>query len=53
MKIVILVTVIESLALMSAIMFFHYRRSQSRKRALDLRRRYVTITEPQKAGLKI
>jgi hypothetical protein len=34
MKIVILITVIESLAVTSAIIYLHYRRSQSRKRVL-------------------
>ena len=38
MKIVILVTVIESLAVMLAITYFYYRRSQSEKRALVTRR---------------
>jgi hypothetical protein len=45
MKIVILITVIESLAVMLAIMYFFYRRSQSGKRALVLRRPHVSITE--------
>jgi hypothetical protein len=34
MKIVILITVIESSAVMLAILYFYYRRSQSGKRAL-------------------
>ena len=34
MKMVILITVIESLAVMLAILYFYYRRSQSGKRAL-------------------
>ena len=34
MKIVILMTVFESLAVMLAFLYFYYRRSQSRKRAL-------------------
>ncbi len=50
MKILILITVIESLAVMSAIMYFHYRRSQSRKRALVPGGRHVSITKQQKAG---
>ncbi len=32
MKTVILITVIESLAIMLAILYFYYRRSESRKR---------------------
>ena len=44
MKIVILITVIESLTVMLAIMYFFYRRSQSGNRALVLRRRHVSIT---------
>ena len=43
MKIVILITVIESLAVTLAIMYFYYRRSQSGKRALVLRRGHVSI----------
>ena len=45
MKIVILITMIESLAVTSVIMYFHYRRSQSRKRVLVSRRRHESITE--------
>ena len=45
MKIVILITVIESLAVMSAVIYFHYRRSQSRRRVLVPRRRHESITE--------
>jgi hypothetical protein len=44
MKILILITVIESLAVMLAILYFYYRRSQSGKRALVLRRSHVPIT---------
>jgi hypothetical protein len=44
MKIVILITVIESLAVMLAIVYFYYRRSQLGKRALVLRRPHVPIT---------
>jgi hypothetical protein len=51
MKIVILITVIESLAVMLAIMYFYYRRSQSGKRALVLRRPHVSITEQAKLVL--
>jgi len=45
MKIVILITVIESLAVTLAIMYFYYRRSRSGERALVLRRPHVSITE--------
>jgi hypothetical protein len=45
MKIVILITVIESLAVMSAILYFYCRRSQSGKRAVVLRRGHVSITK--------
>jgi len=45
MKIVILITVIESLTVMLAIMYFYYRRTQSGKRALVPRRLHVSITE--------
>lgn len=45
MKTVILITVIESLAIMLAILYFYYRRSQSGKRALVLRRRSQLIDE--------
>ena len=38
MKTVILITVIQSLAVMPAILYFYYRRSQSAKRALVVRR---------------
>ena len=41
MKIVILITVIESLAVMLAIMYFYYRRSESGKRALVVHWRHV------------
>ena len=51
MKIVILITVIESLAVMLAIMYFYYRRSQSRKRALVICRPHVSITEQAQAKL--
>jgi len=49
MKIVILITVIESLAVMLAILYFYYRRSQSLKRALVFRRPNVSITEQAQA----
>jgi len=42
MKMVILITVIESLAVMLAITYFYYRRSQSGKRALVFRRKLVS-----------
>lgn len=48
MKIVILITVIESSAVMLAIMYFYYTRSQSERRALVLRRRRVSFTEQAK-----
>ena len=63
MKIVILITVIESLAVMLAILYFYYRRGQSGKldcsqfidellhRALVFRRPSVSITEQAKAVL--
>ena len=51
MEIVILITVIESLAVTLAIVYFHYRRSQSRKRALVSRRPHVSITEQTQAKL--
>lgn len=51
MKIVILITVIESLAVMLAIMYFYYRRSESGKRALVLRRPHVSITGQAQAKL--
>ena len=51
MKIVIVITVIESLAVTLAIMYFYYRRSQSGKRALVLRRGDVSITRQAKAVL--
>ena len=44
MKIVILITVIESFAVMSVVLYFHYRR-QSRKRVLVSRRRHDSIIE--------
>jgi hypothetical protein len=49
MKIVILIIVIESLAVMLAILYFYYRRSQSGKRALALRRSDGSITEQAQA----
>jgi hypothetical protein len=49
MKIVILITVIESSAIVLAILYFYYRRSQSRKRALVSRRPSVSITEQAQA----
>lgn len=51
MKIVIVITVIESLAVTLAIMYFYYRRSQSGKRALVLRRGDVSITRQAKVVL--
>ena len=51
MKTVILITVIESLAVMLAILYFYYRRSQSGKRALVLRRRHVANTKQAKLVL--
>ena len=44
MKTVILITVIESLVVMLATIYFYYRRSQSGKRALVVRRPHVSIT---------
>jgi Na+/H+ antiporter NhaD/arsenite permease-like protein len=51
MKIVILITVIESLVVMLAIMYLYYRRSQSEKRSLVLHHRHVSITEQAKLVL--
>ena len=51
MKIVILITVIESLVVTLAILFFYYRRSQSGTRALVYRRPHVSITEQAQAKL--
>ena len=51
MKIIILFTVIESLAVMLAILYFYYRRSQSGKRALVFRRPHVSITQQAQAKL--
>ena len=51
MKMVILITVIESLAVMLAILYFYYRRSQSGKFALVFRRRDVSITNQAKLVL--
>jgi Na+/H+ antiporter NhaD/arsenite permease-like protein len=51
MKIVILITVIESLIIMLAILYFYYRRSQPGKRALVLRRRHVSNTKQAKLVL--
>ena len=48
MRIVILITVIESFAVMLAIMYFYYQRNQSGKRALVLRRGHVPITKQAK-----
>lgn len=45
MKTVILITVIESLAVMLAIMYLYYRRSRSGKRALVVPRRHVSVTD--------
>ena len=52
MKTVILITVIESFAVMLAIMYFYYRRSLSAKRALVLRRPRVSSTEQAKLALR-
>ena len=52
MKIVILITVIESFAVMSVAIYFHYRRSQSRKRVLVSRRRMSLLTS-SKGGIKM
>ena len=52
MKIVILITVIESLAVMLAILYFYYRRSQSGKGALVFRRGHVSITKQAKLVLQ-
>jgi hypothetical protein len=49
MKIVILITVIESSAVMLAMLYFYCRRSQSGKRALLSRRLDVSITEQAQA----
>lgn len=51
MKMVILITVVESLAVMLAILYFYYRRSEPGKRALVLRRPHVSITEQAKLVL--
>ena len=48
MKMVILITVIESLVVTLAIMYFYYRGSLSKKLALVLRRRHVSITKQAK-----
>jgi len=53
MKIVILITVIESLAVTLAILYFYYRRSQSGKPALVGRRPHVSITEQTQAKLEL
>ena len=53
MKIVILITVIESLAVTLTILYFYYRRIQSRKRALVFRRPHVSITEQAQAKLEL
>ena len=45
MKMVILITVIESFAVTLAIMYFYYRRIQSGQRALILRRGHVAIAK--------
>ena len=49
MKIAILITVIESSAVMLAILYFYYRRSQPGKRALVFSRPSVSITEQAQA----
>jgi len=51
MKIVILITVIESSAVMLAILYFYYRHSQPGKRALVFSRPSVSITEQAQAKL--
>jgi hypothetical protein len=51
MKTVILITVIESFALMLAIMYLYYRRRQSGKRALVVPRRHVSVTDQAKLVL--
>lgn len=51
MKIVILITVIESFAVMLAIMYVYYSRSQSGKRALVIRRPHVSRTQQAKLVL--
>jgi len=51
MKIVILITVIESFAVMLAIMYFYYCRSQSGKRALVIYRPHVSSAEQAKLVL--
>jgi hypothetical protein len=48
MKIVILITVIESLVVMLAITYFYYRRTSQGKRALVLRRLQVSTTKQAK-----
>ena len=48
MKTVILITVIESSAVMLAILYLYYRRSQSRKRALVFRRPDVSIAQQRR-----
>jgi hypothetical protein len=45
MKIVILITVIESSAVMLAILYFYYRRTQSEKRTLVFRRPALAFRE--------
>ena len=50
-KIFILITVIDSLAVMLAILYICYRRIQSGKRALVFRRPDVSIPEPAKLVL--
>jgi hypothetical protein len=49
MKIVILITVIESSVVMLAILYFYYRRSESTKRALVFRRPSGSISEQAQA----
>ena len=51
MKTVILITVIESLVIMLAILYFYYRRSESGKRVLVPRRRHVSNTKQAKLVL--
>jgi hypothetical protein len=53
MKIVILITVIESLVVMLAIMYFYYSRSRSGKRALVLRRPHVSVTKQARLALPL
>lgn len=51
MKTVILITVIETLAITLAILYFYYKRNQSGKRALVLHHQHVSITKQAKPVL--